>query len=114
YAIGDISCIYDPKTGNPTPAVARSAIEQGRIVAHNILNKNNPKEYKYKKYPYIIPIGGKYAVAKIGPIVFSGFIAWVFKGVVELNYFLSILPFFKALKVWFKGLKIFIKNDRLG
>lgn len=124
YSIGDISCLYNPETGDPTPSVARIAITQGKIAAHNIIESIKKKEgftekemfkkYKYKKYPYIIPIGGKYAVAKIGPFVVSGFIAWIFKGIVELNYLISILPFFKAFKIWIKGLKVFIKNDRLG
>ena len=65
-------------------------------------------------YPYIIPAGGKWAVAKFGPIVVSGLIGWVIKGLVELNYLISILPFWKALKIWLKGLRIFIQNDRLG
>jgi NADH dehydrogenase FAD-containing subunit len=66
------------------------------------------------EYPYITPVGGKYAVAKIGPLVISGFLGWVLKGLVELNYLLSIMPTFRAFKTWLKGLKIFIQNDRLG
>jgi len=74
------------------------------------------KQYVYKpmNYPYIVPVGGKYAVAKIGLIVISGLLAWIFKGVVELNYFLSIMNPFKALKIWLHGLRVFIQNDRLG
>ena len=124
YAIGDISCIYNPETGQPTPAVARVAMIQGKIAAHNIIEdiklseglkrKTRKKTYRYKKYPYIIPLGGKYAVAQLGRVVFSGLFAWIFKGIVELNYLLSILSPREAIKVWIKGLKVFIKNDRLG
>jgi len=71
-------------------------------------------KYKPRNYPYIIPVGGKFAIAKIGPFVISGFWAWVLKGLVELNYLLTIMPFWKAIKIWLKGLKIFIQNDRLG
>jgi len=38
----------------------------------------------------------------------------VFKGLVELNYLISIMPVPIAIKTWVKGLKIFIQNDRLG
>ena len=104
--------------------MAKAAISQANVAAKNIINeiKNeqslsksySPTSYKPKSYPYIIPIGGKFAIAKIGPIAISGFWAWVLKGLVELNYLISIMPFWKAIRIWLKGLKIFIQNDRLG
>jgi NADH dehydrogenase len=110
YAAGDISKL--------APMMARPAMIEGRIAAKNVLDKisggKDKYYYKNRNYPYIVPVGGKYAVAKIGPLVLSGLPAWTFKGLTELNYFLSIMPFFTALKVWFKGFLIFIKNDRLG
>ena len=124
FAIGDAAVIYHPHTNQPTPWTARPAIMEGRIAANNIFQKilavegiaKEPKQYCYRhrQYPYIIPIGGKYAVAKIGPFVISGIFGWAFKGITELNYFLSIMPPLQALKIWLKGFLIFIKNDRLG
>ena len=117
YGIGDIVCIYD-RDGRPAPMVARAAIAQATIAVKNIVReaKGGKPDLKYrpKKYPYIIPIGGKYAVAKIGPLVIAGFGGWILKGLVELNYLFSIMPNAKALKIWLKGLKLFIQNDRLG
>lgn len=122
YAIGDTVCFYD-SSGNPIPAVARAAITQGKIAAQNIVEeiknekgiKSIKKHYfKPKNYPYIIPVGGKYAVAKIGPIIIAGFWGWLFKGLVEIYYLISIMPFSRALTIWLKGLKVFIQNDRLG
>ncbi len=124
YAIGDIACIVDPETGRFVPQVARAAIKQGEIAARNIVASIKQElkltatlqvdTYTPKEYPYIVPVGGKYAVAKIGGMLFSGFIAWIIKGLVELNYLVSIMPPSRALKIWFKGLKTFIQNDRLG
>jgi len=116
YAVGDIVCLYD-KNGKPVPAVARAAICQGTIVAKNIIRDIGGQEaiaYRPANYPYIIPIGGKYAIAKIGPLIICGFWGWILKGLVELNYLISIMPARKALRLWLKGLKIFIQNDRLG
>jgi len=117
YGIGDIVCAYS-ENGLPVPMVARAAISQGTVAAKNILEelkgKNPTHIYKPINYPYIIPVGGKYAVAKIGPIVFSGFLGWLVKGLIELGYLFSLIPTGKALKVWVRGLKIFIQNDRLG
>ncbi|KKU14760.1 hypothetical protein A3A20_00710 [Candidatus Wolfebacteria bacterium RIFCSPLOWO2_01_FULL_45_19] len=116
YATGDNVC-------SKAPSVARAAIDHAKIASSNIIadilneegrGKFGHKIYKSYDYPYIIPVGGKYAIVKIGPFVISGFFGWIIKGIVELNYLLSILPFWRALKVWLKGIKIFIQNDRLG
>lgn len=117
FAIGDIVCVHD-SDGNPVPMVARAAISQGTVAAKNIISEikgeNLSRKYNPMKYPYIIPVGGKYAIAKIGPLITCGFSGWILKGLVELNYLFSILPNVRAFRIWLKGLKIFIQNDRLG
>jgi NADH dehydrogenase len=123
YAIGDLSCFTDPLSHAPAPQVARAAIEQGAVSAQSVfaaicnaegLSVHATPTYRFRRYPYIVPVGGKYAIAQIGPVIFSGFFAWMFKGIVELHYLLSILPFFTALDMWLRGFIVFIKNDRLG
>ena len=127
YGIGDAVCCYYAETGKPVPKIAEVAIQQAKIAAHNIIEDIKLSEKiisvpKYKKYrpkisefPYIIPIGGKYAIAKFGSVVISGFLGWVLKGLVELYYvLLNVFPPYQAIKIWLKGLLIFIKNDRLG
>ncbi len=117
YAIGDAVCFYD-QGGRPIPGVARAAMSQAKIVAHNIIcdiqGRKDHWQYRPMEYPYIIPIGGKWAIAKLGPIVIWGFGGWALKILVEINYLRMILPFWKAIKAWLRGLWIFIQNDRLG
>lgn len=124
YGIGDNVCVIDSKIGLPAQQVARAAISEGKVAALNVLediyvelglkDSANYRNYKLWQYPYVVPAGGKWAAAKIGPIIFTGFLGWIFKGLIELTYFLSIMPVILAFKIWVKGLKIFIKNDRLG
>lgn len=117
FAIGDNICIYNPKKNAPYPAVARAAISQANTAASNIIREIHGQKtinFHPTNYPYIIPIGGKYAIARIGPITISGLAGWLLKGLVEINYLFSIMPNRKAFKVWIKGLFIFIRNDRLG
>ncbi|MDO8466763.1 MAG: FAD-dependent oxidoreductase [bacterium] len=118
YGLGDSICFYDPVSKKPMPGVARAAIDQAGVVAKNIicniLGKAEHKKYIPMNYPYVIPIGGKWALAKLGPVIIHGFGGWILKGLVELNYLLSIMPFWRAVRVWIRGLLIFIKNDRLG
>ncbi len=123
YAIGDIICFYD-ENNRPIPAVAKAAIKQADIVAANIIasvgaeafgrTEVKPGVYRPKAHSYIIPLGGKYAIAKAGPFVVKGIPAWVAKGLVELGYLCAVLPKSQALKIWLKGIKIFAQNDRLG
>lgn len=118
YAVGDITCVTNPKTGMLVGSVARVAISQATVAAKNIVRDiqgiKKRAEYKPINYPYVVPVGGKYAIVKFGPIIISGFFGWILKGLVELNYLASIMPIGKTLNVWVKGLRIFIQNDRLG
>lgn len=114
-AIGDNSCFYDPETKRPIPGTAKVAIEQAKIAAENIYRsiKQKPKIlYKHKNYPFSIPIGGKYAITKIGFFTFTGFLGWLLKQLIELHYLIAISNNNKlAIWRWIKGLRVFSKND---
>ncbi len=124
YGVGDNVCYMNPKTQKAMPAVAPVAIAEGGVAAHNVLEEIKQAErqgyaphlrnYTPVEYPYVFPVGGKFAVAKIGPVILSGFLGWIFKGLVELDYIISIMPFWHGLGTWLSGLRIFIQNDRLG
>jgi len=97
--------------------MARPAISEGSVAAANIIKSitgKPKKQFKPFEYPYIVPVGGKHALVKIGPLIVSGLSGWILKGLIELVYLASIMPLQRALKIWFTGLAIFIKNDRLG
>ena len=114
FAIGDNCCFLDPETERPIPQTARVAIKQANIAAQNIYNniKNRPKIlFKYKPGPFSIPMGGKWAITKVGPFVFSGFLGWLFKQFVELYYLYSITDKASIVFKWLYGLRIFSKND---
>lgn len=114
FAIGDNALFLDEKTNNPAPSTAFIAEQQADAAAKNILSliKREPlQKYKIEFGRYVISCGGKYAVAHIGGITCSGFLGWAFKRLIDLRYFLSILPFFKAYSLWLQELRMFTKND---
>ncbi|HVO28834.1 MAG TPA: FAD-dependent oxidoreductase [Candidatus Paceibacterota bacterium] len=110
YGIGDNVCYMDAKTGRPVPAVAHAAILEGGIAARNIIEEIKrvefsshnllPITYSPRAYPYVIPIGGHWALAKIGPFIFGGWPGWEFSRLVELNYLSMIMPPWRAWKTW--------------
>lgn len=115
FATGDIGYCFNKSAGNPLPMTAQTAISQGEYAARAIQRKIKNRilfPYNPKQSKFIIPLGGKYALADLRFIKFSGFFAWALKHIVTLDYFLSILPLMDALKLWLSGLKIYIKNDK--
>lgn len=113
FAAGDIAYALDKKN-LPAKMTAQTAISEGKYIAKTIkkrLNNKNTAPYKPKQSKFIIPLGGKYAVADLGFIKFSGILAWCLKNIVTLKYFLTILPISKAAALWLHGLRIYIKND---
>ncbi len=117
YVIGDSATFKNGRTRGIVPQLARPAISEGSVAAENIMRSiagKPEKGFRPMDYPYVVPVGGKYAIVKLGPFVVSGILGWILKGLIELNYLISIMPLKYALKTWFTGLSIFMKNDRLG
>ncbi len=115
YAAGDNAYFEDPdEPSKRLPMLASYANQQGKVIAHNILKEiygGQRKIYKPKGELYILPIGGKFAIWKIGHKILSGTWVWMVRRLWTLKYDLSILPFFKAIRKWQHGSKIFVKND---
>ncbi|MBI5913659.1 FAD-dependent oxidoreductase [Candidatus Azambacteria bacterium] len=115
FAIGDVACFTDPKTKRAMPGTAQVAAAEGKAVAHNIHQAIEGKPQipfvPKASYPFVIPVGGKYAIAKIGPVRFSGFSGWIFAQLVELYYFYSVTRDLGVIRRWWRDIKIFTRND---
>lgn len=114
FAAGDIAYYLDYNTNSPLLMTAQTAISQGRYIASAILSKikkEKIKNYKPKHSQFIIPLGGKYAIADLKIFKFSGIFAWALKHFISLHYFSTILPLKEAIKLWLKGMKMYVRND---
>ena len=88
FIVGDLAHFRDSRE-NTLPGVAQVAIQQGKYVAHNILNKingNTSKSFRYHDRGNMAVIGRKAAVAMVGKWQFSGYFAWVLWLFVHLMY----------------------------
>ncbi len=78
FAIGDTTSFMH-QTGNPLPGVSPVAMQMGRCAAENILRAMKGEPYKLFSYldkGSMATIGRHAAIAEMGKIHLSGFIAW--------------------------------------
>ena len=115
FALGDSADFIDPKTQKSIPSLAYIASDQAKIVASNLFNViNNKKLISYKPFysVWVIPIGGKFALAHLwGGFLIKGFLGWIVRAMIDIRYLLSIFSINKALEVFFNEITIFTKND---
>lgn len=115
FAVGDNQEFIDSKTQKPVPALAYTAVDQGKIAVKNIFNAikgKNLKPYKPFYGVWIAPVGGKFALAHLwGGWLVRGFWGWTLRGVVDFRYLLSILSFSKAVALFWREIEVFTKND---
>ncbi|GIW40515.1 MAG: NADH dehydrogenase [Candidatus Binatia bacterium] len=79
FVIGDMACVPGEK-GEPLPAMAPVAIQEGRHVARQILRRLRGKKtepFRYRDRGVMATIGRAAAVADLRWLRFDGFAAWV-------------------------------------
>jgi NADH dehydrogenase len=114
FAIGDNAFYVDKKTGVVASPTAFIAEQEADIAAENIVSSliGRPlKEYHPSIPGLVLSCGGKYAVAYLFGITISGIFGWFIKKLIDLKYFLSLLPWHSATALWVKELWLFSKND---
>lgn len=90
----------------PYTGMAQTAIHDGNFVANTILRKISGKPlepYKHKAPFYAIPVGPGWAAVLIGKWRTYGRIGWLLRRLADFRFFLSILPFPKALLAFQSG-----------
>lgn len=87
----------------PYAGLAQTAIYDGNYVASSItriLNNQNLKKYMPKKVSYAVPVGDGWAAVSWGPLKIYGWLGFVMREMIDLIYFMSILPLHKAIKIF--------------
>ena len=102
FAIGDTTS-FTHQTGNPLPGVSPVAMQMGRTAAENILRAIKGESYKLFKYidkGSMATIGRHAAIAEIGKIHLSGFIAWAAWLFIHLIFLIGFRNRIAALFNW--------------
>lgn len=88
FVIGDLAH-YAHQTGEPLPGVAQVAIQQGRYVSDRIKRRLSGKKvpaFRYNDRGNLATIGRGAAVAELGRVHLTGFIAWQIWVFIHLMY----------------------------
>ena len=101
FAIGDLAALM--QDGRLVPGVGPAAIQEGKSAAKNILRelRRQPrKAFRYRNKGDLATIGRSRAIADLGWIKFSGWIAWVFWLFVHIMYLVGFRNRIVVLIEW--------------
>jgi len=102
FVIGDLANLAD-KSGQPLPGLAPVAIQEGRHVAKNVardLRRQPRRDFVYLDKGTMATIGRAAAIARIGRLHISGFIAWFLWLFVHLMYLVGFRNRLLVLTEW--------------
>lgn len=111
FVLGDMASLVDEK-GMPLPMLAQVASSQGQETGKNIKRLLSGKKlvpFVYKSKGQLASIGRYQALADIGGIRFSGFVAWFIWRTVYLFKFISLSKKIKIMVDW--TMNLFYPHD---
>ncbi len=80
WGVGDCAATVE-EDGTPVPPNAQAAVQEGKVVARNILAAIDGKDlapFRYKPLGQLVEMGSEFAVNEVMGVKFSGFIASLF------------------------------------
>lgn len=92
FAIGDIAKFVPAGASEPLPGVAQVAIQMGHHVARSIAEparREARPPFRYRDKGIMATIGRSRAVAQIGRLELSGFVAWLAWSIVHVLYLIG-------------------------
>ena len=116
FVIGDAALALDVQ-GEPLPGNAAAAKQQGRYIARLIRNRVNgaadSPAFRYRDFGHLATIGRKAAVADLGKIQLSGWIAWVLWSMAHIYFLIGARNRVTVLSTWIWAYITFQPGSRL-
>lgn len=112
FALGDVATMMTEDTPIGHPMMAQPAIQQGQLLADNLVNLRDGKSlkpFKYNDQGSMATIGRNKAVVDLPKFKFSGFFAWFVWMFVHL---MSLIGFRNKLVVFWNWLYNYLMFDR--
>lgn len=102
FVIGDAAHVKD-SSGNPLPALAPVALQQGKYVGNKIKNSergNETKPFSYTDKGSMATIGRAKAVADIKGFKFSGIAAWLLWSLIHIFFLIGFRNRLRVFAEW--------------
>jgi NADH dehydrogenase len=115
FVIGDAATVKD-ESGKPVPGVAPAAKQMGayvgKLIAARIAGQSLPP-FRYRHAGDLATIGRRAAVVSIGKIHLTGFLGWLFWGVVHIYFLIGLRRRFVVAINWLWDYLTFQRGARL-
>jgi NADH dehydrogenase len=115
FVIGDVAAL-NGKDGRPLPGVAPVAMQQGKHAAENIkraLGHLPMTPFRYFNRGSMATIGRNHAIAEIGKLKLTGFVAWLAWLFVHIIYLIGFRNRILVALQWMWGYFTFHRSARL-
>ncbi len=102
-AIGDMAVCVDPMSRRESLQTIQDAYRQGALAARNIINhaRGKPLEaYTHAHSGLVVHARGRWAISTLFGLKISGWLPHIAKQIINLRYFLRILPAGEAFRRW--------------
>jgi len=113
FAIGDVAAMITADNQNAHPMVAQAAIQQGKLLANNILSKINSgsfkKPFNFNNKGSMATIGKKNAVADLKIFFLNGRLGWLVWSFIHL---ISITGFKNKFKVGLNWMTKYLSYEK--
>lgn len=120
FVVGDMAAARSADTGQMVPGVAQGAIQMGRYagetIAREVTGRSTPSErrpFVYRDKGSMAVIGKARAVAQIGRLELSGFLAWFVWGAIHIAFLVNFRNRLLVLQSWFWNWLINARDARL-
>lgn len=114
FALGDIACVHGPG-GDPVPTTAQAAIAQAEYLAEILpelmKNKKPLAGFRLGSHPFIVSVGGKWAILKSNRFYVTGFLPYLLRLGANWRYFARLLGWFKAARYVLFEAETYSRND---
>lgn len=83
---------------------AQTAVYDGKFIANNLYRKytnKREKVYKPKRVGYAVPVGDGWAALGVGNFYMYGFLAYIVRELIDIEFFLSIMSFKRVMNIFF-------------
>ncbi len=88
----------------PYAGLAQTALYDASYIARTIkadIYGTKMAKYVPEKVSYAVPVGNNWAAVSWGPMKFYGWIGYVIRELIDLQFFISILPLRKAFRIFY-------------